>query len=63
MSKMTRVKEDALEPLFLGNNVELKLVKVGALLDLSFKADLLEEFPDMFAWNFSYMKVLDPTFY
>ena len=66
MSKVTRVQEDVLETVYLGEDQVSKRVKIRTLLGKGFKSQLvalLGEFKDVFAWEYSNMKGLDPQFY
>ena len=66
MSKVTRVQEDVLETVYLGEDQVSKPVKISTLLDKGFRSQLvalLGEFRDVFAWEYSDMKGLDPQFY
>ena len=61
-----RVQEDELLDLNLGTLEEPQNVRVSAKLDPEFKGDvhaLLLSFKDVFAWNYSDMKGVDPRFY
>ena len=65
MKTVTRVKEDDLSTVFLGPD-NTKPVKISAHLEPAFREQLvhlLTEFKDVFAWDYSDMKGLDPRFY
>ena len=66
MGKATRVQEDVLETVFLGSDKKSKPVNINTKLDGMFRTalvDLLQEFIDVFAWDYSEMKGLDPKLY
>ena len=66
LSKIKRVQEDALETVYLGEVANTKLVKISTLLEPKFRSQLVEllrEFREVFAWDYSDMKGLDPQFY
>ena len=60
------MQEDALEIVYLGEVDNTKPVKISTLLELEFRSQLVEllrEFREVFAWDYSDMKGLDPQFY
>ena len=66
LSRTARVKEDDLETVFLGDDKASQPVKVSTLLEPEFWEELLsllQEFKDIFAWDYGDMKGLDPKFY
>lgn len=66
MSRITKVNEDALETVFLNEDMQAQPVKVSALLAPAFRDQLIQllmEFKDIFAWDYVDMKGLDPKFY
>ena len=66
MEKVSRVKGDDLQDLNLGSDVSPKVVKVSVNLDDGFKEDLkklLQEYMDVFAWDYLDLKGMDPAVY
>ena len=66
MDKVSRAKEDDLQDLNLGTEEHPKIVKVSVNLEEDFKQDLkalLQEFIDVFAWDYSDLKGMDPQVY
>ena len=66
MTKSARVLEDDLSEWNLGSEEDPKIVKVSVHVQGRFKEDLLnllKEFKDIFAWEYSDMKGIDPSFY
>ena len=66
MDKGSRAKEDELQDLNLGTKEHPKMVKVSVNLEADFKQDLkalLQEFIDVFAWDYLDLKVMDPQVY
>ncbi|MCO5587643.1 hypothetical protein L7F22_041594 [Adiantum nelumboides] len=66
MTKVTRVKEDELDTIFLGKQEGTKPIHISKQLEDSFHKELialLQEFQDVFAWEYSDMRELDPKFY
>ena len=66
LSKIKRVQEDALETVYLGEVANRKPVKISTLLEPEFRSQLVEllrEFREVFSWDYSDMKGLDPQFY
>lgn len=66
LPRTARVKEDDLESVFLGDDQASQPVKVSTLLELEFWEELsalLREFKDIFFWDYTVMKGLDPKFY
>ena len=66
IEKVSRVKEDDLQELNLGTETNQKVVKVSVNLDEEFKAslkELLQEFIDVFVWDYSDLKGMDPNVY
>ena len=65
LSKTARVKEDDLEDFNLGTKEDPKNVRICAELPVEFKLNLqklLQEFKDVFAWQYTDMKGVDPRF-
>ena len=66
MEKVSRVREDDLQDLNLGSVENPKVVKISVNLDDEFKGSLkvlLQEFMDVFAWDYSNLKGMDPQVY
>ena len=66
MSRVTRVKEDELETVFLGADAASKPIQISLTLKPNFRQaliSLLSEFQDAFAWEYNDMQGLDPEFY
>ena len=66
MIKSARVLEDDMSEWNLGSEEDPKLVKVSVHVQGRVKEDLLnllKEFKDIFAWEYSDMKGIDPSFY
>lgn len=66
MSKVTRVREDDLETVFLEKESGTKSILVSLRLEEDFCQDLLDllkEFQDVFAWEYFDMKGLNLKFY
>ena len=64
--EVTRVKQDQLEEIDLGEEGEGKRVRVSAELEKQFKeqlVQLLKEYRDVFAWTYTDMEGIDPKFY
>ena len=62
----TRVKQDQLEEVNLGEEGEEQQVRVSAELEEQFKeqlVQLLKEYKDVFAWSYTDMEGIDPKFY
>lgn len=65
MFKIARVKEDDLQELNLGTLENPKIVKISVHVEGQFKIDLnqlLMEFKDIFAWQYTHMKGVDSSF-
>lgn len=65
MRRCARVREDELQKLNLGTEKDSKMVRVSALLECRFYEELhqlLLEFRDVFAWHYTDMKGVDPSF-
>ena len=63
METVSRVKEDELEDLNLGSAKIPKMVRISAHLDNDSRQELkklLQEFIDVFAWDYYEMKGMDP---
>ncbi|MCO5595247.1 hypothetical protein L7F22_049287 [Adiantum nelumboides] len=66
MTKVTRVREDDLDIVFLGNGEGIRPIYISRRLEIPFwkkLITLLREFQDVFAWEYADMKGLDPKFY
>lgn len=66
MEKVSRVRDDELKDLNLGTIENPKVIKVSVNLDEEFKEDLkvlLQEFMDVFAWEYSDLRGMDPRVY
>ena len=66
VKKSARVLEDELQDLNLGTEEDPKVVKISVHVEGEFKAELKEllmQYKDIFAWDYSDMKGIDPTFY
>lgn len=66
MEKVSRVKEDDLQDLNLGSEDSPKVVKINVNLNDGFKEDLkklLQEYMDVFAWDYFDLKGMDPAVY
>ena len=66
MTKVTRVKEDQLETVFLGKDTVSRPIQISLSLQPDFRQELLSlltEFQDVFAWDYTDMQRLDPEFY
>jgi len=66
MNWITQVREDVLDTVFLDPAQSAKPVKIRTLFDMDFQTELIQlltKFQDVFAWDYSGMKGLDPKFY
>ena len=66
LSKLARIAEEELQDLNLGTKDEPKNVKIGKSADFEFLKglkSLLQEFKDVFAWDYSEMKDIALTFH
>ncbi|MCO5573038.1 hypothetical protein L7F22_026803 [Adiantum nelumboides] len=66
MTRITRVREDDLDTVFLGNQEGIRPIHIRRQLEIPFwekLITLLREFQDIFAWEYADMKGLDPKFY
>ena len=64
--EVTRVKQDQLKEIDLGEEGEGKRERVSAELEKQFKeqlVQLLKEYRDVFAWTYTDMEGIDPKFY
>ena len=65
MERTARVAQDELQEMNLNTQEDPQTVRVSAGLDEDFKhrlRELLLEFKDIFAWKYTDMKGIDPSF-
>ncbi|MCO5598511.1 hypothetical protein L7F22_052608 [Adiantum nelumboides] len=66
MNKVTRVKENELDTIFLKNQEGTKPIHINKQLEVPFRKELialLREFQNIFAWEYADMRGQDPKFY